>query len=164
MAGTRAEINDFLGCRRMALVGASRDAKDFSGRILREFCRRGYDVVPVNPSSKSVQGLRSYARVQEIEPAVEAALLMTPAAATEQVVRDCIEAGIRRVWIYGIGSENPAYGNAVHMCRTNQVQVVEGHCPLMFLPKTGWAHTLHGAVLKVCGKYPKSAGANGGRG
>jgi predicted CoA-binding protein len=44
-------IEDFLAQKRIALVGLSRQPKDFSVMLFEELCRRGYDVVPVNPGA-----------------------------------------------------------------------------------------------------------------
>ena len=93
-------IEDFLAQKRIAMAGISRDPANFSVKLFEEFCRRGYDVVPVNPHTAEVQGRRCFARVQDIQPPVEAVLLMTSPEATESVVNDCAEAGIRRVWMY----------------------------------------------------------------
>ena len=87
------------------MAGISRDPANFSVKLFEQFCRRGYDVVPVNPNTTEVQGRRCFARVQDIQPPVEAALLMTSPEATETVVNDCAEAGIRRVWMYAQGAK-----------------------------------------------------------
>ena len=97
---TRERVDDFLGQKRLALVGVSRNGKDFTRVLFREFCQRGYDMVPVNPSLSEVEGRACYGRVQDVTPPVDGALLMTSPAVTEQVVRDCAEAGVGRVWMY----------------------------------------------------------------
>ena len=89
-------IQDFLSQKRIALIGISRDPKSFSLLLFEELCRRGYDVVPVNPKTPNVMGRPCFARVQDIEPPVDGALIMTSAAKTDTVVADCAEAGIRR--------------------------------------------------------------------
>lgn len=106
-------INDFLAQNRIAMVGISREPASLSVKLFEELCRRGYDVVPVNPNTPEVLG-RCFARVQEIPSAVDAALLMTSLIVTEAVVRDCAEAGIRRVWMYGAGGEGAVSPQAVH--------------------------------------------------
>ena len=97
---TRAAIDDFLAQKRLAVVGVSRNPKDFSQGLFRELRRRGYDVVPVNPNGTEVEGERCFPRVQDIAPPVDGALLMTPPETTERVVRDCVEAGISRIWMH----------------------------------------------------------------
>ena len=86
-------IEEFLAHKRIAMAGISRDPAGFSATLFEELCRRGYDVVPLNPNTAEVQGRRCFARVQDVQPPVEAVLLMTSPEATETVVNDCAEAG-----------------------------------------------------------------------
>lgn len=155
---TRREIDAFLGLKRLAVVGVSRDPKHFSNAIWRELRDRRYDVVPVNPNTAQIDGRPCFARVQDIQPPVEGVLIMTPASATDAVVRDCIEAGVKRVWMHkgaggGAGAVSPT---AVTAATVAGIEVVDGYCPFMFLPGTPFFHGLHGAFKKLTGSYPKS--------
>jgi len=148
-------IEDFLAQKRIAMVGISRDPASDSGRLFEELRGRGYDVVPVNPKTAEVQGRRCFARVQDIQPPVEGALVMTTPDVTETVVNDCAEAGIRRVWMYrGIG-KGSASEKAVAFCKERGMRVVPGQCPFMFLPETAGFHRFHGFVRKIMGRYPR---------
>jgi len=161
MAAQRASletIQDFLAQKRIAMVGISREPKEFSGMLFQELCRRGYDMVPVNPATSDVLGRTCYACVQDILPPVDAALLMTSPAVTDGVVRDCAEAGIRRVWMYSAGGQGAVSPPAVEFCREHGIQVVPGECPYMFLPNAGF-HALHGFIRKISGGYPRRARA-----
>jgi predicted CoA-binding protein len=152
---TQAQIRNFLGRKRLAVVGVSRNSGDFTRSLFQELLRRQYDVVPVNPDATAIDGLRCYAHVQDIAPPVEGALLMTSPAATEQVVRDCAAAGIRNIWMYrgtGVGAVSPG---ALTFCEAEGMQVVAGECPFMFLPETPWFHRFHGFCRKLTGKYPR---------
>jgi hypothetical protein len=148
-------IEDFLAQKRIAMVGISREPKGFSGMLFEEFCRRGYDVVPVNPYLPQMLGRRCFLRLQEIDPPVDAAILMTSPAVTDTVVRDCAEAGIRRVWMYRAGGQGAVSEKAVEFCREHGIQVVPGECPYMFWNDSGLGHRLHGVVLKIVGRYPR---------
>jgi predicted CoA-binding protein len=138
------EARAFLAARRIALVGLSRNEKDFSRMIFRELARRGYDVVPVHPQLREAEGRRCFARVQDVSPPAGAALVMTAPAATEQVVRDCLAAGIRRVWLHRGGGAGAASEAALAFCRANGIAVVRDLCPYMALPGAGFGHRLHG--------------------
>jgi uncharacterized protein len=160
---TRELIDDFLAQKRLALVGVSRDPRDFSRQMFRELTRRGYDMVPVNPNLVNVDGERCFDRVQDILLPVDGVLVMTPPAQSELVVRDCVEAGIRRVWLHrGVGPGAVSRA-AVDYCRGRGLSVIEGCCPFMFLPGTPAFHRFHGFILKLTGRYPSpsthSAGA-----
>lgn len=152
---TRKQIDDFLALKRLAFVGISSDPKAFSQVLWRELLDRRYDAIPVNPKASELDGRPCYARVQDIQPPADGALVITPPEATDQVVRDCAEAGIRHVWIYrgmGTGSASKA---AVEFCEANGISVVAGECPYMFLPGSPFFHKLHGAVKKITGSYPR---------
>ncbi|MBI3697376.1 MAG: CoA-binding protein [Acidobacteria bacterium] len=140
---TRAEIDDFLAQMRLAVVGVSRDPREFSRRLLRELIERGYDAVPVNPYVGEMEGRRCFCRLQEITPPVQAALLMTAPEKTEQVVRDCVAAGITRIWLHRGAGRGAVSAAAVDFCRDNDLHLVAGFCPYMFLPEAGWFHRVH---------------------
>jgi len=152
---TLQRIDDFLGSKRLAMIGVSREPKDFTRGLLREFQRRGYDVVPVNPNAGEIEGVRSFRRVQDIRPAVDGALLMTTPAATDGVVRDCLEAGVKRVWMYRGAGPGAVSRKAVEFCEANGISVVPGYCPYMFWNDSGFVHRLHGFVLKLIDRYPR---------
>ena len=67
MATQRASfetIEDFLAQKRIAMAGISRDPANLSVKLFEELTRRGYDVVPVNPNTTVVQGLRSHRQIR----------------------------------------------------------------------------------------------------
>jgi len=154
MPTTLDEICEFLGQRRIALIGLSRDPKNFSRMLFRDMCARGYDMVPVNPATDELESRRCFSHVQEIDPPVEGALIMTAARDTERVVRDCAEAGVHRVWMHRGGGQGAVSKGAADLCRLEGIGLVEGYCPYMFLPTTSWFHRLHGYILKLLGRYP----------
>ena len=148
-------IQDFLAQKRIAMIGVSRSPSDFSVRVFRELCQRGYDMVPVNPQAKELLGRKCYACVQDIEPPVDAALLMTTPKTTELAVRDCAEAGIRRIWMHRAGGAGAVSDEAVQFCQQHDMRVIPGECPLMFLPQGALVHRLHGFFRKITGRHPK---------
>ncbi|WP_428261964.1 CoA-binding protein [Haliangium sp.] len=151
---THETISDFLACKRIAFVGLSTNPKDFSRAVAKEFMERGYDVVPVNHHAHEIGGKTCHARVQDIPEPVDAAFIMTPADGAMRVIRDCIEAGITRVWLHrgaGIGSFSD---EAVVLCEAHDIAVVPGQCPLMFLDHPAWPHRVHAWGKKVIGTYP----------
>ena len=154
---TRQQIDDFWALKRLAVVGVSRDPKHFSHAIWKELRERRYDVVPVNPGAKDLDGKPCFARVQDIQPPVEGAVIMTRPAITEQVVRDCSEAGVGHLWMHkgaggGSGAVSPA---AVAFAESKGMEVVAGYCPFMFLPGTPVFHGVHAFFKKLTGSYPK---------
>ena len=152
-------IEDFLAQKRMAMVGMSRDAKSMSAILFRELTQRGHEVVPVNPNIPEVMGQKCFARVQDIEPPVDIALLMTSPTVTESVVRDCAACGVKRVWMYRGGGQGAVSDKAIEFCREHGISVIPGECPLMFLPQSGGIHSMHRFLRKLTGRYPRHSHA-----
>lgn len=155
LRATRPQIDEFLTHKRLAVAGVSRNSREFSWTIVREFEARGYEAVLVTPATVEIEGRRCFASVRDVTPPIKAALLLTPPAATEQVVRDCHAAGVTHVWMHqaaGVGATNPA---AIAFCRENGINLITGECPLMFLPGAAFPHRLHGFVRRITGSYPK---------
>lgn len=152
-------IEKFLAHKRIAMIGISRDPKSFSMSLFDELCRHGYDVVPVNPNVLNIKGQRCFARVQDIQPPVAAALLMTSPQVTEKVVSDCADAGIRQIWMYRAGGAGAVSANAVAFCEGKGIDVIPGECPFMFLPAAGGVHRFHGFFRKITGRFPRHQAA-----
>jgi uncharacterized protein len=145
-------IREFLGQRRLAIVGVSQRPDDFSRTLFREFRQRGYDTVPVNPASGEIDGVPCYSRVTDIQPPVDGVVLMTSPATTEAVVQDCAHAGIPRIWMYRAAGAGAVSAKAVEFCKSNGISVIPGECPFMFFPAAAWYHRLHGWIHGMLGR------------
>jgi predicted CoA-binding protein len=153
--GSLAVINEFLACKRLAIVGISRTETDISRALWKEFRTRGYEVVPVNPALNEIEGEKCYASLRDLPQSVDWVLLTTAPAVSEQVVCECAELGIKRVWFYRGTGAGAVSENALEFCAAQGIETVPGQCPFMFLPDTAFFHRLHGFGKKLTGKYPK---------
>lgn len=154
---TRELIDRFLASRRIAVAGVSRNPKDFSRMLFREFVKRGYDAVPVHPEAQEMDGRQCFARIQEVEPKVEAVLLMTSPALTGEVVRDCAEAGVPLVWMYRAVGDGAVSETAVEFCQSHGIECIPGYCPYMFFPHSGIPHSWHRLYMRITGTFPHAA-------
>jgi predicted CoA-binding protein len=150
-----ADIEEFLALQRIAVVGVSRNAGDFSRMLFRELKKRGYDAVPVNRAATEVEGARCHQSVSAIRPGVDAAIVVTPPGESAAVVRDCAAAGVKRVWLFqggpgagAVSEEAVAAGLEAHL------SMVVGECPFMFLKGSSWFHGVHAWVRRLAGRYP----------
>ena len=152
---TRELIDSFLKKKRIAFAGVSSNEKDFSRVLLNDMLKRGYDIVPVNPFIEEIGGMKSYASVKEIEPPVEAVLIMTKPEPAVDVLRDCIEANIPLVWLYRGAGKGSVSNEAMELAKQNNIRVIPGFCPYMFIPDSGMIHKIHGFFMRIVGSYPK---------
>lgn len=147
-------IEEFLAQKRIAFVGLSREPRNIGTTLVQEFEKRGCMVLPVNPKVDEISGHRCYARVQDIQPPPDAVLLLTSPQVTDAVIRDCAEAGIRRVWMYRGGGRGAVSTAAVKYCQEHGIDVVAGQCPLMYLDPVHGVHWFHRFLVKITGYYP----------
>lgn len=146
--GVLQAAESFLQLRRIAFVGVSRDRRDFSRGLFRALVARGYDVVPVHPAAEEIEGRRAFARIGEVTPPVEGALLLLPPAEAARAAREAIAAGVRQLWFHRGGGPGAGSPEAIAACRAAGVEPVFDLCPFMLLPEAGWFHRLHGHFRK----------------
>ena len=149
------DVQDFLAQKRFAFVGVSRQPKDFSRMLFREFQARGYEPVPVHLEVSEIDGARCFAYLRDIQPPVDSVLLMTSPTVTNVLVLECVEAGIKRIWFHRGAGQGAATASALEICEANGIRVVPGECPFMFFDRTPWFHRFHGLVKKIVGAYPR---------
>ncbi|MGO4881396.1 MAG: CoA-binding protein [Bryobacteraceae bacterium] len=152
---SKDRIQEFLGLKRFAFVGVSRQPGDFSRTLFREFLARGYQAVPVNPDAQEIEGQPCFAHLKDVQPPVEAALFMTAPAVTESLVEECPAAHVTRVWMFRGAGQGAATPNAIRFCEAQGISVIPGECPFMFLPGQAWFHRVHGFVRRITGSYPR---------
>ncbi len=148
---TKAEIQDFLAQKTVAVVGLSRDEKSSSAGVNRELRSKGYRTIPVNPNARQIGGDTCYPRLSAIPEKVDAALVFTPPSASEEVVRDAAAAGITRVWLQ-LGAQSDA---AVAAATEKRMALVSGKCILMFAEPVSSIHSVHRWFAKVFGQLPR---------
>ncbi|HEY7725619.1 MAG TPA: CoA-binding protein [Anaeromyxobacteraceae bacterium] len=144
MSRMRERAREILAGGRIALVGVSSDPRSFSRAVLRELLKRGHDVAPVSTSAAEAEGRACAPRVQDLSPPPSGAIVMTPPARTADAVRDCLAAGVRRIWLHRGAGPGAASPEAIAVCRDAGVEPVTDLCPFMALPRAGWFHRLHG--------------------
>jgi len=149
MVNSLAPIHDFLSRDRIAVVGVSSNTHEFSRSLFRALARQGYDVIPVHPGIEELDGRPCFARMEDIQPPAEAALLLTAPPVTDQVVEECAAAGITRIWIFRVSAR------AIDYCRSRGIEVIAGECPYMFFEHAGLVHRCHGWIRKIAGSYPR---------
>jgi predicted CoA-binding protein len=148
---TKAEIEDFLAQRTLAVVGVSRQSRKFGNAIYRELTAKGYTAHAVNPNLTSVDGASCYPSLTALPEPVGGAVLVVPPSETEKVVRDAAAAGIRRVWMQQ-GSASPA---AIRFCEEQGITVIHRRCILMFAQPVTSIHRVHRWLWRVLGMLPK---------
>jgi uncharacterized protein len=151
------KIQEFLAHKRIAVAGVSRENRDHpaANLIYRRLKTTGHDVFAVNPHMQTFDGDRCYPNLQSIPGGVDGVVIVTRPEATEQVVRDCSVAGVRRVWMHqSIAKGSSVSPKAVDASRQHDISVIAGACPMMFGPGADFGHTCMRWILRLTGGLP----------
>lgn len=102
----------------------------------------------------SFDGDRCYPDLRSVAGGVDG--IVTRPETTERIVRECGEAGVKRVWMHQSmakgSSVSPA---AVEYCHEHDIGVIAGACPMMYGPGTDVGHTCMRWILKLTRRLPK---------
>jgi predicted CoA-binding protein len=148
-------VEDFLAQERVAVVGVSRTKETPASAIYRRLRDTGYQVFPVNPHTEEFEGAPCYPDVKSIPGGVDGAVIVTRPAVTAQVVRDCVEAGVRRVWMHrSFEGGSSVSDEAVRLGEENGLTVIAGGCPMMYAQPVDFAHRCMRWMLGAMGRLP----------
>ncbi len=158
MANTlQTKVDDFLSQKRIAIAGVSgKNPSNTANAIYRRFRDAGYEVYPVNPNAETVEGVTCYKHLKDIPGHVDGVVIVTRASSTDDVVHDCVDAGVTRVWMHG-GMHGPGSSvsdTAVVLCREHNISLIAGACPLMFGKPSDGFHRFMKNVYGFMGKLP----------
>jgi len=141
MAKIDTLVQEFLSQKKIAVVGVS-DKRDTGCNLsYKKFKEAGYQVAAVNPRISTFEGDPCYPDLGSIPGKPDAVFMLTNPKVTEQVVQQCVDLGIKYVWMHCMMGTKPGLASgmtsvsqsAVEMCRTNGITVIPGSCPNQFL-------------------------------
>ena len=155
--GIEIQAKEFLAQKRIAVVGVSREQGTANG-ILKALRKRGHEVVPVNPNASEVEGETCYPDLKSIPDGVDAAVVVTSPQISEHVVRECVQAGVPRVWMHHnalFGAKSSSVSQtATEYGRQHGIDVIAGGCPLMFGEGADPGHRFMCWLLRLFQKLP----------
>lgn len=151
-------VADFLAQKRIAVVGVSDQRETGCNLAYRKFKRAGYAVSAVNPRLATFEGDPCYPDLQSIPDTPDGVFILTNPDIAEQVVQQCVDLGINRVWLHCMMGTKPGLAasmtsvspDAVRLCRENGITVIPGSCPNQFL-QPDFGHALMRVLWRALG-------------
>ena len=151
-------VKDFLAQKKIAVVGVSDKRETGCNLGYRKFKAAGYDVYAVNPRITAFEGDPCYPDLKSIPEKPEAVFILTNPQVTEQVVQQCVELGVKRVWMHCMMGTKPGLAagmtsvsqEAVRMCRENGITVIPGACPNQYL-EPDFGHKVMRVMFRTLG-------------
>ena len=157
MSTMQEATRDFLAQKYIAVIGVSRTQNKTANFIYRRLRNEGYKVVAVNPNAATVEGDISYPNLKAIPEKPGVVIIVTKPGLTRQVVSECAELGIDKVWMHqGMDSKGTSVSEeAVDYCRKNGITVIPGGCPMMYCRHADIGHRVMRWLLALKGSLPK---------
>jgi predicted CoA-binding protein len=151
-------VQEFLSQEKIAVVGVSDKRETGCNLAYRKFKASGYDVSAVNPRITSFEGDPCYPDLASIPETPDAVFILTSPPVTEQIVGQCVDLGVRYVWMHCMMGTKPGLVSgmtsvspeAVRLCRENGITVIPGSCPNQFL-KPDLPHRLMRTMWRTVG-------------
>jgi uncharacterized protein len=151
-------VKDFLAQKKIAVVGVSNKRETGCNMAYKKFKATGHQVYAVNPHNTEFEGDPCYPDLKSLPEKPAAVFLFTNPTVTDQIIQQCVDLGIKHVWMHCMMGTRPGMGNgtssvsanAVRLCRENGISVIPGSCPNQFIqPDPG--HGLMRGLFRLFG-------------
>jgi predicted CoA-binding protein len=140
MAHTPERVLAFLSGRRFAVAGVSRQPTQAANAVFRKLRDCGYEVFPINPHASEVEGVKSYSDIASVPGHLDGVVIATSPDVSIQIVQQCVEHGVNRVWFHRSFGTGSVSEEAVRACEAHGIDGIVGGCPLMFCGTVDVAH------------------------
>lgn len=151
-------VQEFLAQKKIAVVGVSDKRETGCNLAYRNFKAAGYTVSGVNPRLTTFAGDPCYPDLATIPEKPDAVFILANPRVTEQIVQQCVDLGIKHVWMHCLMGTKPGLAggitsvsqDAVRLCRENGIAVIPGSCPNQFL-KPDFGHRVMRVLMRTLG-------------
>ncbi len=99
------ELNSFFNPKSIAIFGASTNPNKSGYKLLQNIIEHNYKgkLYPINPKGGKILGLNLYKSINEIVDPIELVILYVPSSKAVQVLKECIQKGVKAVIIEAAG-------------------------------------------------------------
>ena len=138
-------VQNFLAQKKIAVVGVSDKRETGCNLAYTKFKENGYQVFAVNPRISTFNGDACYPDLKSLPEKPDAVFLLTNPKVTDQIIQQCVDLGIKHVWMHCMMGTKPGLAasmtsvspSAVEVCKANGLEVIPGSCPNQYLNPDG---------------------------
>lgn len=142
-------MKQFFAAREYAVIGVSRSRHKFGNTILREMRKKGLTVHAVHRELRAIDGVTCFPTIAALPPATGSVVICVKPTNAEAAVIDCCTRGITNIWLQQ-GAES---AEAISYARAHGLNLIHGHCVLMFVQPVTSIHAVHRWFSKLTGSY-----------
>ncbi|WP_338865448.1 bifunctional acetate--CoA ligase family protein/GNAT family N-acetyltransferase [Myxococcus stipitatus] len=140
----------------MAVVGASERPGSVGRTVLWNLISNpfGGTVYPINPKRPNVLGIRAWPSLRALPEPVDLAVIVTPAPAVPDVIRECAELGVQGAIIISAGFKETGEAGArlereiLQIAQAARMRIIGPNCLGVMRPPTGFNATFAGAMAR----------------
>ncbi len=150
MKVTQDQISSFLQSESIAIAGVSRNPKKFGRIIYDELKKKGYNVIPINPTAEDIDGQKCYNTIDQLPVNTDALIIATPKTQTDQVLQDAFSIGLKNIWVQNHSNTK----NTIKIAEENNQQIIYKKCIFMFAEPVSGVHKFHRTLTNIFGQLP----------
>ena len=106
------------------IVGASRNQEKYGFKVLKDLLDAGYKVIPINPHTQEILGLKTYSSLKDVQEKIDVAIFVVPPLITLKILEEVLALEIKKVWMQP-GSESE---EALKYCQEHKIECISGAC------------------------------------
>ena len=148
------QIAEFLSGKRFAVAGVSRHPGQAANAVFRKLRGSGYEVFPINPSATETESARCYPDLRSAPGPIDGVVVVTHPNVAAELVRQCGDCGVRRVWFHRSFGQGSVSDDAVRECKARGIQCIVGGYPLMYCEPVDFGHRCMRWWLRRGGRVP----------
>jgi hypothetical protein len=141
-------IDNFVGSKRIAIVGMSRSGKKFGNMAAKELKVKGYELFPVHPEAKEIDGMTCYPDLKSLSGKVDGVWISIPPRNVPPVLEEAAQIGLKNIWL-----QQGAWSAEVQQTIDQlNLPVVSKKCIMMYAPPVKSFHKFHRTIVGIFGK------------
>lgn len=141
----RHPLDAIFAPKTVAVIGATEKAGSVGRTLLWNLISSpfGGTVFPINPQRPSVLGIKAYPTIAAVPERVDLAVIATPAQTVPDVIRECVDVGVKGAIIISAGfKETGATGveleqEILEQARRGKMRIIGPNCLGVMSPLTG---------------------------
>jgi len=153
---TRQPLDILFKPRAVAVVGASERPASVGRTVLWNLISNpfGGTVYPINPKRQNVLGIRAWPSLRALPEPVDLAVVVTPAPAVPDVIRECADMGVQGAIIISAGFKETGPEGArleaeiLQIAQQARLRIIGPNCLGVMRPPTGFNATFAGAMAR----------------
>ncbi len=120
------QIRDVLSLKKVVVIGMSKNSSKAAHFVPKYLFDNGYDITPVNPTSKEILGKKCYNSVSEVDGEIEIVDIFRPSDQVLPFIQDAIKKKPKVIWL----QEGIHNSEAEELARKEGIKVIFNRCML----------------------------------